>query len=119
MLWSELQWDQPAFFGLAGLGGMVLLATRPRTGLPLVTWAVLSFGLLLVYSPLGIKHAALQLPPTALLAGAGLGALWQEVRGCQRGVRRKLALGMAGLVGLIGAAYLVGLPTEIGRDRQA
>ena len=79
MLWSELQWDQPAFFGLAALGGLALVIWRPRAGWPLVLWAVLSFGLLLVYSPLGIKHAALQLPPTALLAGAGLGVLWQRL----------------------------------------
>jgi len=131
MLWSELQWDQPAFFGLAGLGGMVLLATRPRMGLPLVTWAVLSFGLLLVYSPLGIKHAALQLPPTALLAGAGLGTLWQAWRARPlanehspqpspkgRG-GRLVRWGLAALTGIIAAAYLAALPTVVVRDQQA
>ena len=36
MLWGELQWDQPAFFALGGLGGIVLSLTRPRVGVPLL-----------------------------------------------------------------------------------
>lgn len=124
MLWGELQWDQPAFFALAGLGGLVLLAARPRFGIPLVTWGVLSFGLLLVYSPLGIKHAALQIPPTALLAGAGLGVVWQLVAGRSAAVAGRRSWAPArwssvGLAGLLVVAYLLALPTVFQRDQQA
>jgi hypothetical protein len=131
MLWGELQWDQPAFFGLAGLGGIILSIVRPRVGLPLLTWGVLSFVLLLLYSPLGIKHAALQLPPTALLAGAGLGAVWQMVKPSPRpsptgrgsipgGTGRSvLRWGAAGAMGLAGLAYLAALPTVVVKDQQA
>jgi hypothetical protein len=117
MLWGELQWDQAAFFALAGLGGIVLSVVRPRVGLPLLAWGVLSFVLLLLYSPLGIKHAALQLPPAALLAGAGLGVAWQIVA---RGTApRMLRWAPAGLLGLVGLAYLVALPTVVVKDQQA
>jgi len=87
MLWGELQWDQPAFYALALVGGILLVPARPREGLPLVLWAGLSFGLLLAYSPLGTKHAVLQIPPTAALAGAGLGVAWSLVRARGRAER--------------------------------
>ena len=128
MLWSELQWDQPAFFALAGLGGIVLAVARPRAGVPLLVWGVLSFALLLVYSPLGIKHAALQIPPSALLAGAGLGVLWQVLPGPATGRRGIGAAGMrtlpirwaaAVLAGGVVLAYLLAVPVVVARDRQA
>ena len=116
MLWGELRWDQPAFFALAVLTGGVLLSARPRQGLPLVAWAVLSFGLLLTYSPLGTKHAVLQIPPTAALAGAGLGVAWALVRARPRAPLPRLTAGATGLALL---AYVVALPTVVARDRQA
>lgn len=116
MLWGELQWDQPTFFALAAVAGGVLVWARPRLGLPLAAWAVLSFGLLLSYSPLGTKHAVLQLPPTAALAGAGLGAAWALVRERSRARLPRLAAGASALAVL---AYLVSLPTVVARDRQA
>jgi hypothetical protein len=125
MLWGELQWDQPAFFALGVLGGLILLVARPRMGLPLLAWGLLSIGLLLIYSPLGIKHAALQIPPTALLAGAGIGVLWQLVavrpvspvhRSNARYVLRWAAVGATGLAA---GVYLLALPTVILKDRQA
>lgn len=130
MIWGELQWDQPAFFALAGVAGLALAALRPAAGLPLLTWAVLSFVLLLLYSPLGTKHAALQLPPTALLAGAGIGALWHELRRPRQSsaVRRGSELGWlgaaarwgaAGLAGLALGGYLLALPTVLARDQLA
>jgi hypothetical protein len=136
MLWSELRWDQPAFFALSGLGGVVLAVARPRAGIPLLVWGVLSFGLLLVYSPLGIKHAALQLPPAALLAGAGLGAVWHLVRGHRASASGEgtvrpnghagrsprpsmLVWATAGLTGGALLAYLFALPTVVVRDQQA
>ena len=131
MLWGELQWDQPAFFALAALGGIVLAVARPKAGIPLLVWGVLSFGLLLVYSPLGVKHAALQIPPTALLAGAGLGVVWTMLRGdgatdeggqdgrAPTRPRSMLAWVTAGLFGVVAAGYLVAVPTVVARDRQA
>ena len=128
MLWGELQWDQPAFFALAGLGGLILAVVRPRVGLPLLLWGVLSILLLLFYSPLGIKHAALQIPPSALLAGAGLGVLWQigaaaarASRGDGGFVRRSRALTWATVIVTAGVvlAYLVRVPVVIARDQQA
>jgi len=130
MLWGELQWDQPAFFALALLGGLILSVMQPRAGLPLLTWGVLSIVLLLVYSPLGIKHAALQVPPTALLAGAGLGALWREfARNASPGARsgaagrtgavRVVRWATAGLAGVGVLVYLAAAPTIVARDQQA
>jgi len=133
MLWGELQWDQPSFFGLALLGGLILAVMQPRAGLPLLTWGILSFVLLLVYSPLGIKHAAVQLPPTALLAGAGLGALWRAfaaggmARAADgaptppriRGAARTARLAAAGLAGIGLLAYAASAPTIVARDQQA
>ncbi|MCC6179389.1 MAG: glycosyltransferase family 39 protein [Chloroflexi bacterium] len=123
MLWGELQWDQPAFFVLATLAGLVLVVVRPRVGVPLASWAALSFVLLLLYSPLGTKHAALQMPPTALLAGAGVGVLWWQVaRGEWRaGSRRRRTVVWAGVVGcgLALLAYAAAVPTVVARDRQA
>ena len=47
--------------------GLLLLACRPRVGVPLVGWADRPrSGLLLVYSPLQFKHAVVLLPPMAL-----------------------------------------------------
>ena len=43
----------PMAWTLAGLGGLILTLVRPRVGLPLLAWGVLSFVLLLLYSPLG------------------------------------------------------------------
>ena len=116
MLWGELRWDQPAFFALAALAGGVLVWACPRQGLPLVAWAALSFGLLLSYSPLGTKHAVLQLPPTAALAGAGLGVAWALARARPRAPLPRLAAGACGLAVL---AYLAILPAVAARDRQA
>jgi hypothetical protein len=131
MLWGELRGDQPACFALAGLGGVVLAINRPRVGLPLLAWGLLSFALLLVYSPLGIKHAALQVPPSALLAGAGLGMVWQMVRGRAADRARPngrvwqlswssiLVRATAGVTGAALLAYLFALPTVVVRDQQA
>ncbi|MCC7369385.1 MAG: glycosyltransferase family 39 protein [Chloroflexi bacterium] len=127
MLWGELQWDQPAFFALGALGGLIALALRPRAGLPLLAWGILSFALLLMYSPLGIKHAALQIPPTALLAGIGLGLLWQWVARSRDartlGARRPAVTGLrwaaVGLSVLVVGAYGLTLPTVFAKDQQA
>ena len=125
MLWGELQWDQPAFFALGGLGGLILVVARPRAGIPLLTWGVLSIGLLLTYSPLGIKHAALQIPPTALLAGIGLGVLWQltltarEAATAPRLPVKMMRWAAVGACGAVLLAYLSAVPTVILKDQQA
>ncbi len=116
MLWGELQWDQAAFFGLAILGAAVVSLVCPRMGLPLAVWAVGTFGLLLAYSPLGIKHAALQPPPSAVLAGAGLAWAWRLGSGGNSSLAGRLA---ALASALVLAAYVWALPVVFARDRQA
>lgn len=121
MLRSELQSDGLPFFGLAGTGALVLLAGRPRLGLPAIVWAVATIVVLLFYSPLGTKHAALQPLPTAILGGAGLGLAWRVLLG---GARQRQAptwqLRAAGVAcGVVVLAYVATLPSVIAADRQS
>ena len=81
ILWGELRSEGWAFSGLAAVSAVLLLLVSPRTGLPLATWVAATWGLLLVYSPLADKHAAIVPPPTAALAGAGLGLAWRLLSG--------------------------------------
>ena len=115
MLWGELRLDQPALYVLSAVAGVVVTLACPRLGLPLVAWAIATFGLLLFYSPLGTKHAVLQLPPTAALAGAGLGWSWRLLS-AGRAVPWKL-VAVACFVVLLG--YLWTLPAVLAQDRQA
>src|SRR6266508_1986946 len=83
--WSVLRGalgrDQVAIFGIGALGSLALLALSPRAGLPLVMWGAATLALLLFYTPLFPKHAAIMMPPVAILAGAGLGRVWQYLHG--------------------------------------
>lgn len=114
VLWGELQWDGGAVFALAGCVALVLACAQPRMGLPLAVWALGTLGLLLVYSPLGTKHAAVLPPTVAALAGAGLGWTWRRSQRGARSVARPAAMAC----GVMLAAYLFGLPGIIARDRQ-
>ncbi len=121
MLWGELRWDGPAFFALAAVGGLLLAVVRPRLGLPLVAWTVATFLLLLVYSPLGTKHAVLQPPPTAALAGAGLGVTWRLLSPGWRTVTSgRLSAGQlaAATCAAMLLPYVWSLPGVVARDRQ-
>jgi hypothetical protein len=116
-----LSFEQTALLGLAIGGGALLLAQCWRDGpvhrwlaLSLVGWAVASVGLLLAYSPLHGKHAVVMIPPIAILAGAGLGVAWRELR--SGGAARRL------VVGLVTAAlltwYLAATPTTLAQSGQ-
>jgi hypothetical protein len=110
-MFGELIDEQIALFALAGAAALLLLLARPRIGLSLVAWAVTSFGLLMVYSPLQFKHAVIMLPPVALLVGIGVGEWW-----------RRIGDGGPRLVTLIGAAlllwYAASLPAIFSLDRR-
>jgi hypothetical protein len=96
--------------------GLLLLACRPRVGLPLVGWLVGSLGLLLVYTPLQFKHAVVLVPPMALLIGVGVGEVWQRWE--QDGTRAWLAWSMLAVVVGLGAWYAVSLPRILDLDRR-
>jgi hypothetical protein len=116
MLWGELRWEGLPLFGLAALAGPVLLSAKPRAGIPLVGWALASFVMLLFYSPLGEKHAALMPPPLAALAGAGLGVAWGLMTDAHPTIRARAAF-VACAAGLV--FYVWSLPTVLERDRLA
>jgi hypothetical protein len=99
----------------AVVAGVVLLACRWRLGVPLVGWALASFGLLMVYSPLQFKHAVVLIPPMVLLIGVAAGEGWRRWDGRVAGARLPWLLAAVG-VGL-GAWYLVSLPRIIDLDR--
>jgi hypothetical protein len=72
--------------------------------------------MLLVYSPLGIKHAALLPPAVAALAGAGMGVGWARLLDDRAPAATRLLAGASGVALL---AFLWTLPTVLDRDRQA
>lgn len=94
--------------------GLVLLACRPRVGVPLVGWAVASLGLLLVYTPLQFKHAVVLIPPMALLIGVGAGEAWQHWE--RRAAGPRLPWLPLAVVLAFGAWYLVSLPRILDLD---
>ncbi len=111
LLQETLGRDGIGLFALAGGSGLALLLDSPRRALPLVAWAGLSLGLLLAYAPLFPKHAAVLLPPVAILAGAGIGRVWQAVRAARW-------QGMVGVLALAGPAllYLWSAPAVLSWD---
>jgi hypothetical protein len=116
LLWFELQWDQPAMYALAAVGALVLFIARPRAGLPLVAWAIATWAILLVYSPLATKHAAVVPPAMALLAGPGIAIVATRLW-----VNRKDALGWVGAILVIAMVgwYATAIPTVVARNRIA
>ncbi len=75
-----LSFEPLALLGAGVGGGLLLLARRGRRELCLVAWVAAGVALLLAYSPLHGKHAVVMIPPIAMVAGAGLGAGWRELR---------------------------------------
>jgi Dolichyl-phosphate-mannose-protein mannosyltransferase len=108
---SALGRDQLAVFGLSVFGGIALAILSPRVGIPLLVWGVGTFLLLLFYSPLFPKHTVVMIPPVAILAGAGLGRLWQY----WHGEHRQLSIAHFGFI-LPLAWYVASLPGLLGWD---
>ncbi len=108
---GEMVDEQPALFALALASSAILLATRPRLGVPLVAWPLASFCLLMAYSPLQFKHAVILLPPLALLVGVAVGEWWRRVG---TGERRHLLVPGAVLL----LWYAASLPTIFSLDRR-
>jgi hypothetical protein len=126
ILRAELVDEGWALYWLAGAAGLLLALRQPRSGLPLAVWPLATAGLLLVYSPLQYKHAAILLPPLAIVVGAGL-PLTPLVRqalptllkrpGGPASTPSGLLGALAGLVVLAAAAwYLSGLPRVLRQD---
>ncbi|MFN0074225.1 MAG: glycosyltransferase family 39 protein [Chloroflexota bacterium] len=103
--------DQLAVFGLAVLGGLALAILSPKAGIPLGVWGIATILLLLFYSPLFPKHTVVMMPPVAILAGAGLGRLWQYLHG----EHRRLSIAHFGFMLPLGW-YLISLPGLLGWD---
>ena len=114
--------QRPHEKALAAVASLLLAMVRPRLGLPLVAWMVATFFLLLVYSPLGTKHAVLQPPPSAAVAGAGLGVTWRLLsRGWRRAASEQVSperLAAAACAVML-VPYMWSLPSVVARDRQA
>ena len=88
----------PAALPWLGAGAGLLLLVRRRVDAALVVaWAAASVGLLLAYSPLHGKHAVVMIPPAAIVAGAGLGLAWRELRRSGP-ARYRVALGHGALL---------------------
>lgn len=111
VLRSALGRDQIAIFGLAVFGAIALVVLSPRAGFPLVMWGIGSFALMLFYSPLFPKHVVTIIPPVAILAGAGLGRVWENLHGNHR----RLSGAHLGFILPVGW-YLFSLPGLIGWD---
>jgi hypothetical protein len=117
---GELVDEQLALYAAAGAAAILLLALRPKAGLPLVAWPLASFALLMVYSPLQFKHAVIMLPPLALLVGGGVG-LWFQVTGIGARVgERSSRLALVALVvgGAIALWYAASLPAIARLDQR-
>ncbi|HYU17762.1 MAG TPA: glycosyltransferase family 39 protein [Chloroflexota bacterium] len=98
LLQTTLGRDQIGLFALALAAGLAMLVASPRRALPLVLWPLASVGLLLAYSPLFPKHVVIAVPPVAVLAGSGIGQIWQAVRARQwQGMLGAVALAAGGL----------------------
>jgi len=111
---GEIADEQAVFPVLVVSAGVLLLAARPRLGVPLVGWVLGSLGLLLVYSPLQFKHAVILLPPCALLIGVAAGEGWH--RWATRAPGQRVPLILAGAALLIGVAYVATVPRVLGLD---
>jgi hypothetical protein len=113
---GEIADEQAVLPAAAIVVGLLLLACRPRVGVPLVGWLAATLGLLLVYTPLQFKHAVVLIPPMALVIGVGVGEVWQRWE--HRGHRPWLAWAMLTVVVGLGAWYLVSLPRILDLDRR-
>ena len=56
------------------------LLLRPRQALPYLAWVAGTAGLLAFYAPLFPKHVVVAVPPLVVVAGAGIGLIWQRLR---------------------------------------
>ena len=109
-----------AVFAAAVGASLLLLATRPRVGVPLVAWVAASFGLLMAYSPLQFKHAVIVLPSLALLVGVGAGTCWQRWSAgrLMGGNARRIGWGIGGIGLLLAVGYVASLPRILDLDRR-
>jgi hypothetical protein len=109
ILGEELRDESLASYGLAAVCAPLLVALRPRLGLPLASWPLASLGLLLVYSPLQFKHAVILFPPLALVSAAGLAVL-ADARWKETPIGGRIGLGLAALLAVW---YIASLGTPI------
>lgn len=95
-----LTYEPRALPWLGAAAGLLLLSRRRVDAALLVSWAVASVALLLLYSPLHGKHIVVMIPPLAVMAGVGLAAAVGLVRGAApTTVRAAVGVALALLVG--------------------
>src|SRR6266540_2025180 len=75
---EELAGDRPGIAAFAAAGAVVAATRLGRASIPWLAWPAASLLLLLVHTPLHGKHVVTLIPPLALLAGAGVGLLWER-----------------------------------------
>jgi hypothetical protein len=80
LIQATLGREQLGIFALALAAALALASTSLRRALPLLAWPLASLTILLAYAPLFPKHAVILVPPLAILAGAGVGQVWQTLR---------------------------------------
>jgi len=110
-----LTFEPSALPWIAGIAGALLLLRRRLDLALVVSWALSSVVLLLLYSPLHGKHAVVMIPPLAVLAGVGIG---EGVRLAHGGLSVSLrwAAGL-GLLGLV-VWYASGVPGVVAQSGQ-
>jgi hypothetical protein len=103
---------QPGLFILAGVGALLLLGTRWRSGLALVAWPLTAIGILVSYNPLHPKHITYIYPGLVMVAGVGLGRAAQIARGDGiKPLRAPLFTSVIALAALLAALPISSVPS--------
>ena len=73
MIRAGLGREGPGLVALAVVGALALFRRQPVAAFGMVGWLLGAFAVMLLYTPLWVKHLVYLLPPLALLAGAAVG----------------------------------------------
>jgi hypothetical protein len=126
-LWDELAAEPPAWLGLLAAAALLAPFASPARALPILAWLLANLLLLVTYSPLQPKHAAILLPPAVVLIGLLAAECWLLVGGWGRRNPalvplkpgpRALTLALALLVLPLALWYLASIPSVLARGQQ-